>query len=59
MSKKKNFQEDLAQLRPKLCCSEKPKQNTWNKIVKSSKTREKKKSLIYTFAGFFDSYYES
>ena len=34
------------------CFTYNPGQNIWNKIEKSSKTREEKKSLIFTFAFF-------
>ena len=34
-------------------------QNIWNKIEKSSKTGQAKKSLIATFPGFFDCYCQS
>ena len=34
-------------------CSDNPEQNIWNKIEKSSKIGQKKKSLISTFACFF------
>ena len=36
-----------------------PGQNIWNKIEKSSKTGQDKKSLISTFACFFDCYCQS
>ena len=36
-----------------------PGQNIWNKIEKSSRARQNKKILIFTFAGFFDWYCQS
>ena len=53
--KKLKFEEDWTNLRPKPCLlrqSYKPGQNIWNKIEKSSKTGQEKKSLISTFACF-------
>ena len=36
-----------------------PEKNIWNKIEKFSKTGQEKKSLISTFARFFECYYQS
>ena len=46
--KKKRFGGDWA-----FACSDNPGQSIWNKIEKSRKTGQGKKSLISTFACFF------
>ena len=47
------LEEDWAELRPKICFLRQSwEQNIWNKIEKSSKTGEDKKSLVSTFACF-------
>ena len=52
MSKKKKFEEERVELRPKLCLLRQSGQNIWNTIEKFSKTEQGKKSLISTFAWF-------
>ena len=50
--KKLKSEEDWDELRPKILCLGNPMQNIWNKLEKSSKTGQDKKSLISTFACF-------
>ena len=53
--KKLNCEEDWAKFKPKICLLKQfwekcfPGQSIWNKIEKSSKTGQGKKSLISTF----------
>ena len=52
MSKKQSLQKIGPRKDQKFVCSDNPGQNIWNKIEKSSKTGQDKKSLISTFACF-------
>ena len=50
--KKKEFEGDWAELRQNFVCLDNPGPDIWNRLEKSNKTGQEKKSLISTFACF-------